>query len=393
MDESPAIGERSDAELLSAVRAGDDDAFASLWSRHELAARRLAGQIAPSSNVDDLVSESFYRVLRTIKAGGGPQDAFRPYLFSTMRRFNIDTGRSYYQRVALTGEAADLDVDHAESAADVAAISTEQRAAWLAWASLPDASRALLWHLVIEEETPAQIAPILGTSPNGVASRAVRAKERLRQAFLQQQLAAADTEQCREARNNFGAYVRDALSARDRAAVETHLDGCDRCRAALAEISDVNKTLRVVIAPIILGGAAIASRYLAVAAAAHGAAAVAPAPRMSAERPPRGHCERAHMACTRSRGPRSQESPQASQRASSSLGRSRPGRPCPARTAASVHWPSRWSAPAQPRRRSCHRLPPIRRQRGPHRRPSPRRQSGPRRQSEPRRRSGPPRRS
>jgi hypothetical protein len=32
--------ERGDAELITAARAGDEDAFGVLWSRHELAARR-----------------------------------------------------------------------------------------------------------------------------------------------------------------------------------------------------------------------------------------------------------------------------------------------------------------------------------------------------------------
>ena len=89
-----ATVEHSDADLLAAVRAGDDTAYAELWTRHQAAARRMARQIAPPGDVDDLVSESYYRVLRAIKAGGGPQDAFRPYLFSTMRRFAIDTARS-----------------------------------------------------------------------------------------------------------------------------------------------------------------------------------------------------------------------------------------------------------------------------------------------------------
>lgn len=268
----------SDAELLAAVRGGDDDAFGTLWARHEGAARRLARQITRPSETDDLVSESFYRVLRAIKSGGGPDAAFRPYLLSTMRRFNIDTGRSYHQRVLLTEDDDELDVEHSASAAAVFETSDENRAAWQAWESLPDASRTLLWHLIIEEETPAQIAPLLGTSPNGVASRAVRAKERLRQAFLAQHLAAADEDACREARAKFGGYVRNALSARDRAAVDSHVDGCARCRAALAEITDTNATLRGVVAPIILGGGVVAGKYLAAAhvaaGAAHGAGAV-----------------------------------------------------------------------------------------------------------------------
>ena len=254
--------EHSDADLLAAVRAGDASAYAELWTRHQAAARRMAAQVAKSGDVDDLVSESYYRVLRVVKAGHGPHDAFRPYLFSTMRRFAIDKARSYERRVTLTDQAADLEAEPAPSAADVAALNAEQHAAWRAWASLPEASRAVLWHVVVERQTPAEIAPILGTSPNGVTLRARRAKERLRQAFLQQHLAATDDQECRETRRQLGPYIRDALSSRDRAAVDEHLRQCERCLAALLEVDDVNNTLRTVIAPIILGGALAAGHYL-----------------------------------------------------------------------------------------------------------------------------------
>lgn len=259
----------SDAELITAVRAGDEQAFGVLWQRHEAAALRLARQIANPSNAEDLVSESFARLLRVLRQGGGPDGAFRPYLFSTLRRLNIDNARSYSQRVTLTGDDDDLESEPASSAAEVAAAHAENSAAWRAWASLPESSRTLLWHLVVEEETPAQIAPLIGTSANGVSSRAVRARERLRQAFLQQHVADAVDEKCRWTRSRLGEYVRDALSARDRAAVQAHLDECDTCPAVLFEISDVNQTLRVVIAPIILGGAGLAA-YLGAAGGAAG---------------------------------------------------------------------------------------------------------------------------
>ena len=223
-------------------------------------------------------ARSYYRVLRVVKAGSGPQDAFRPYLFSTMRRFAIDTARSYQRRVTLTDQAADLEAEPAPSAADVAAVNAEQRAAWRAWASLPEASRAVLWHAVVEGQTPAEIAPILGTSPNGVTLRARRAKERLRQAFLQQHLAATDNQECRETRRLLGPYIRDALSSRDRAAVDEHLAGCERCRAVLLEIDDVNNTLRAAIAPVILGGALAAGHYLSSAGSAGHAAAFGVSP-------------------------------------------------------------------------------------------------------------------
>jgi RNA polymerase sigma factor (sigma-70 family) len=263
-DEQADIGEEpSDAELLTAVRAGNEDAYGQLWTRHSGPARRLAAQLTRSGNVDDLVSEAFLRVFRAIMAGGGPDAAFRPYLLSTMRRINIDLGRSYHQRVTLTGEAADLETEPAEPAEETYALQAEQQAAWRAWESLPEDTRALLWHLVVEEETPAQIAPVLGVSPNGVSSRAVRAKERLRQAFLAQHLSSTDDETCRAVRAKLGGYVRNALSARDRDAVDEHLRDCSHCAAAVFEIGDVNATLRGVIVPILLGGPAIAARYLA----------------------------------------------------------------------------------------------------------------------------------
>jgi RNA polymerase sigma factor (sigma-70 family) len=267
-----AAAERSDAELITAVRSGDEFAYATLWSRHEHAARRLARQISNPSNADDLVSESFLRVLRALKSGNGPDGAFRPYLFSTLRRINIDNGRSYYTRVALTDDERDLDLDLSDSAADTMADNADGSAAWRAWNSLPDSSKTLLWHLLIEEETPAQIAPLIGTTPNGVSSRAVRAKERLRQAFLQQHLLDADNPECRQARSRMGEYVRDALSNRDRIEVRAHLDGCARCQAALFEISDLNQTMRVLIAPVVLGGIAVAGHYLAATSAVAGAA-------------------------------------------------------------------------------------------------------------------------
>lgn len=274
-----ATSEPSDAELIAAVRTGDRDAYGVLWSRHEVAARNLARQIAKSSDVDELVSESFYRVLRALDGGGGPDGAFRPYLLSTLRRVNIDTGRGYYQRVSLTDDDADLEAapgaagvaaGAAASAADITIEQGEQTAAWKAWASLPDSSRTLLWHLIVEEETPAQIAPLMGTTPNGVSSRAVRAKERLRQAFLQQHVRLADAEQCEWTRLRVGEYVRNALSNREQTAVEAHLKDCKRCKAVVAEIADVNQSLKVLVAPIILGGAAVATGYLHAAGAASG---------------------------------------------------------------------------------------------------------------------------
>ncbi|MGH3716721.1 MAG: RNA polymerase sigma factor, partial [Micromonosporaceae bacterium] len=54
----------SDAELITAVRAGDSQAYATLYARHATAATRLARTLArDSSEADDLVAEAFTRIL------------------------------------------------------------------------------------------------------------------------------------------------------------------------------------------------------------------------------------------------------------------------------------------------------------------------------------------
>jgi RNA polymerase sigma factor (sigma-70 family) len=245
--------EPSDAELIAAVRAQDDEAFGVLWERHAPAARRVALMVAPQSEADDLVSEGFARVLTALRSGGGPDAAFRTYLISTVRRASIDIGRGYRSRVVLTDDVDALDTVDPVTPASALDDLGDARAAWAAWQSLPEESQVLLWHLLVEEETPATLAPLLGTTPNGVSSRAKRAKERLRQAFLDQHLASSPSEECRRARHLFSAYVRDGLAQRDRVRLEEHLQTCARCRGALLQITQTNETMRGIIAPLVLG--------------------------------------------------------------------------------------------------------------------------------------------
>src|ERR1700735_5382748 len=77
----------SDAELLNAIRSGHAGSYELLRARHAAAARSLAGHIAlPPSAAGEAVEEAFSRVLDAVRLGGGPTDAFRPYLLTAVRR-------------------------------------------------------------------------------------------------------------------------------------------------------------------------------------------------------------------------------------------------------------------------------------------------------------------
>jgi RNA polymerase sigma factor (sigma-70 family) len=248
----------SDAELIARVRGGDTRAYGELFERHRDAANRLANQLVASPDADDLVSEAFIKVLRVLGSGGGPDVAFRPYLLTAVRRLHIDRIRSA-SRVTPSDEIENL--DPGVPFADPAVAEFENSAAAKAFASLPERWQMVLWHLEVEGQKPADIAPLLGMSANSVSALAYRAREGLRQAYLQMHLADTAGETCRWTTERLGAHVRGGLAKRDAAKVEEHLDECPRCAAVYLELVEVNSNLRGIIAPLLLGAAA--TGYLA----------------------------------------------------------------------------------------------------------------------------------
>jgi hypothetical protein len=93
--------------------------------------------------------------------------------------------------------------------------------------------------------------------------RGPAARERLREAFLTQHLAAADSPTCQSTRSEFGRYLRGSIGPRAHRKLRRHLVDCSNCSAALAEVEHVNSTMRSMVAPVVLGGTAVAARYFA----------------------------------------------------------------------------------------------------------------------------------
>ncbi|GLW95378.1 sigma-70 family RNA polymerase sigma factor [Actinokineospora globicatena] len=270
----------SDAELIDAVRSGDAAAYGSLYERHSAAARNLARQLARSqTEADDLVSEAFAKVLETLRQGRGPDAAFRAYLLTALRHTAYDKTRRD-RKVEFSDDVSQVSGINQDAVSvpfsDTALAGLERSMAARAFRKLPERWQAVLWHTEIEGQSPAEVAPLLGLTPNGVSALAYRAREGLKQAYLQVHLAESGDQRCRATADRLGAWVRGGLSKREKAQVEAHLDECDRCRALAAELADVNSGLRLFIAPLVLGPVAVAG-YLgaakATAVAGAGAAA------------------------------------------------------------------------------------------------------------------------
>jgi RNA polymerase sigma factor (sigma-70 family) len=247
----------SDAELIVASRQGNGEAYAELYRRHKDAASAGARALTKSrSDADDVVSESFARVLRALQAGSGPDLAFRPYLLTTVRNTFYDRVRrdrelpTEHESLERQGDATVGELDAAEGSLAAAAYS-----------SLPERWQQVLWYTEVEGKNPKEIAPLLGLAPNAVAALTYRAREGLRQAYLQAHLREPRASDCRDCSSNLGAYVRDGLAARDRRKVDEHVEHCATCKGLLAELVDTNTTLRAALVPAVLGVSAAA--YLA----------------------------------------------------------------------------------------------------------------------------------
>lgn len=244
----------SDEELIARVRSGDTDAYGQLFDRHRKSAMTAAvAHIGRKAQAEDVVADSFARVLVAIQAGHGPHVAFRPYLLTTVRHTAVDRGRSAARELPV-GAFADDELQFETDDEQVAEL--ERTVAARAYAQLPERWRAVLWYSEIEQMRPAKFGPLMGLTPNAAAALAVRAREGLRDAYVQAHLESEVPDRCRPTVDVLGQYLRGSLCTRDRSRVDEHLDGCGRCGALYAELRDVAGGVRAVIGVLILGGAA-----------------------------------------------------------------------------------------------------------------------------------------
>lgn len=267
-----------DAALAALVRSGDEAAFAELWRRHSRAGTTAAVQFSSIADADDLVSEAYLRILRAMQQGGGPHDAFRPYLYSTIRNIALDW------RAKLPSVSLEV-TPELEGEEDPQFTAIERSVTVRAYRTLPQRWQAVLWYLDVEGMAPAETSVLLGLSPNATSALAVRAREGLKNAWLQAHVNDRNVpEACRWSTARMGQYARGTLTRRARERFEEHLDGCERCTALVAELGSLRGSLAALLLPATLGGVAGAGLLAALLAPPDRAAAAAPAPRSSPAR-------------------------------------------------------------------------------------------------------------
>ena len=236
-----------DAVLIGLVRAGDPDAFDSLYRRHAARALRRARYLARSgAAAEDLCAEAFTRVLSAIRHGSGPTTAMLPYLSTVMRRVADDWQRGERQ-VYLAACSADVLESVVEG--DPVLAAQERSMVAVAFGALPGRWRSVLWHTAVEGMRPGQVAAVLGIEAGAVAALAFRAREGLRAAYLQAHITEIDDAACRPYALRLGVYARGRVGRREHARLHAHLHHCAACARLYAMVRYVNEQLGAVTRP------------------------------------------------------------------------------------------------------------------------------------------------
>ncbi|NUK52650.1 sigma-70 family RNA polymerase sigma factor [Streptomyces lunaelactis] len=274
----------SDSELAAAIRElVSDEPVEELYRRHRSAVFCYALACCRDRHTaEDLASEAFARTLRAVRSGGGPEAAWRPYLLTVVRRTAADWAGTA-RRTELSPDfeqwlANVPDTPEAESGEERMLRLEESSLVLRAFRSLPERWQTVLWHTAVEEEPATKVGPLLGLGASGVGSLASRAREGLREAYLAMYAESASTaEECRRYSSLLGAAVR-RTGRRTNKDLDRHLAECERCRAALLELTALNERLGSVLPAGLLlwGGSAYVAARLAESGASAGGMAIAP---------------------------------------------------------------------------------------------------------------------
>ena len=262
----------TDEQLTDRARNGDQSAFAELYRRHRKAAESTAWCLLRSkSDADDVVSEAFTGVLSALRNGRGPRDNFRCYLLACVRN-GCRVRRT--PPVPVNDDQLECWSPSMEDPERYIEADTVARA----FSSLTPRWQHTLWLTEVEQRPASEVSARLQLSPNATAALTRRARQAFATAYLSEHVAAVSSKECGRAAPQLAGYVRNQLTGPQLATLERHLVNCSHCSAAVAELRDVNASLRSLLpaAPEALAGAALVAETTLVATSMGGVTVALP---------------------------------------------------------------------------------------------------------------------
>ncbi|KOU56331.1 hypothetical protein ADK57_42610 [Streptomyces sp. MMG1533] len=208
---------------------------------------------------EDLVAEAHFRVWRRLSAGH-EIDNVPAYLMTTVRHLATAAGSAVREtprdpQVPEQVERGTHRDDPADPAEQVSSVDLLVRVL----GQLPERWVKALWLAEAEGQPLAAVGSQIGSNQGATAVLLHRAREGMRQAFLQVQTGAPDDPACQVHWARMPAYVRGSATSRQSERLLGHVDACDDCRGRLAVLVHANNRLPALVGPallvFVLGGA------------------------------------------------------------------------------------------------------------------------------------------
>ena len=247
------VARTPDAELLRRLRARDRQAWEELYAEYQPRLRAFAYRLTGSvHDADDLVQETFVRAVPRLDRLDPETAEIAPYLFTTTRNlFLKQVEQSKRQRPVAEVPEPTLPTPIEDDPQRRLLLVRQQEEVRVANARLQPRQRLVLALRELEERSYAEIGELVGMKENAVAQLIFRARESLR---TELRLAQVDPErlpeECRRFLPLLAAHLDGQLKGPRRDETLAHLEGCERCQAALADMEEASRRYRLLLLPL-----------------------------------------------------------------------------------------------------------------------------------------------
>ncbi len=292
MTDRPDLAALSDGALAARIRRGrhfdrspepharddEESVLAELHRRHQDAVLTYARRYAAGPDATRaLAAEAFGDTVTAVRTGQGPTEWWRGRLAAAVEQAasrwsagprGAELQTDVRRRYGLLQQGAQPDptesADHGLSAH--------------CFMALPGEAQAVLWLRLVDQQSPREVAVVLGVAPEQVDPLTARALELLRAAWLGAYCARHRDDDCR----HYGRLLVAAARSPDRPVhgLRQHVDACESCRSVLGDLRQIDSVPGELLRAAFMPGAAGDDEFDAAASSAP----VVPQP--GARRPP-----------------------------------------------------------------------------------------------------------
>jgi RNA polymerase sigma factor (sigma-70 family) len=239
-----------DAALLVRLRERDQAAWEELYVEYQPRLRAFAYRLTGNAHdADDLVQETFVRAVPKLDDLDPETAEIGAYLFATTKNLflkQVERGKRQEPVAEVPEPVAPqpIDLDPERSAL----LQRQQEEVRVANGRLQPRQRLVLALRELEDRSYAEIGELVGMKENAVAQLIFRARESLRSELRLAQVDPAQLpEDCRRFLPLLAAHLDGQLKGAKRDETLAHLEGCDRCQAALADMHEASRRYRTII--------------------------------------------------------------------------------------------------------------------------------------------------